>query len=545
MTYDVVIPTVGRPSLARLLDALAAQPAPLPGRIWLVDDRTAGMSVTLTPHTGERTALIEVLRTGGRGPAAARNAGWRASEAEWIAFLDDDVVPAEGWAAALAADLGAAGPRVAGVQGRIVVPLPACRRPTDWERNVKGLESARWATADMAYRREALAQVGGFDERFARNFREDADLGLRIVDAGWEIVRGERTIVHPVGPASRWISLKAQAGNADDALMRALHGGDWRIRAGAPPGRLPRHAATAAAGLLALAALTLGRDKTAKAAGAAWAAGTFELATARIAPGPKTPRELATMALTSAAMPFAAAGGRLRGEARARSAARRPAAVLLDRDDTLIVDVPYNGDPAKVAPMPGAREAVERLRAARIPTAVISNQSGIGRGLLSAEQVEAVNAKVEALLGPLGPWLYCPHAPEDGCACRKPAPGLIRLAARELGVRPQRCVVIGDVGADVEAARAAGARAVLVPTPRTRPEEVAAAPAVAPDLATAIAMALAGRAGRAGGPASGPATTPAGRAGRPAGAPATTPAPRAGRPAPRAAASLPATEARR
>src|SRR5205085_507974 len=131
-------------------------------------------------------------------------------------------------------------------------------RPTDWERNVAGLERAQWATADMAYRRAALQQVGGFDERFKRNYREDADLGLRVVDNGWTIARGRRTIVHPVGPTSRWISLNAQAGNADDALMEAIHGRDWRARAGAPAGRLSRHTATAAAALLSLAAVSVG-----------------------------------------------------------------------------------------------------------------------------------------------------------------------------------------------------------------------------------------------------------------------------------------------
>ncbi|HKG38060.1 MAG TPA: HAD-IIIA family hydrolase [Conexibacter sp.] len=503
MTYDVVIPTVGRPSLARLLDALAAQPEPLPERIWLVDDRPGRSTVPLTSHTEAKGTVLDrvtVLRSGGRGPAAARNAGWRASTADWIAFLDDDVVPPAGWTAALAADLDAAGPQTAGVQGRIVVPLPPDRRPTDWERTVKGLERAQWATADMAYRRAVLQQLGGFDERFRRNYREDADFGLRVVDTGWTIARGRRTIVHPVGPASPWVSLRAQAGNADDVLMRAIHGRDWRTRAGAPPGRLPRHALTAAAGLTSLAALSAGARRTATAAGIAWLTGTAELVTTRIAPGPKTPRELAAMALTSVPMPFVAVGQRLRGRALVRAlrgAARgRPAAVLLDRDDTLILDVPYNGDPANVEPMPGAREAIERLRRAGIPTAVVSNQSGIGRGLLTRAEVEAVNARADELIGPLGAWLFCPHAPEDDCDCRKPAPGLIRQAASRLGVAPEDCVVIGDIGADVEAARAAGARAVLVPTPRTRPEEVAAAPLVAPDLATAIGLALAGHAGR-------------------------------------------------
>ncbi len=153
-------------------------------------------------------------------------------------------------------------------------------------------------------------------------------------------------------------------------------------------------------------------------------------------------------------------------------------------------DVPYNGDPELVTLRPGARAALARLRAASVPTAVVSNQSGIGRGLVTRAQVDAVNRRVEELLGPLGPWLLCPHRPDDRCRCRKPLPGLVEQAAAALGVDPRDCVVIGDVGADVEAARAAGARSVLVPTPVTRPDEVAAAPAVAGDLAAAVAMVL-------------------------------------------------------
>ncbi len=167
-------------------------------------------------------------------------------------------------------------------------------------------------------------------------------------------------------------------------------------------------------------------------------------------------------------------------------AAALPAAVLFDRDGTLVVDVPYNGDPGRVEPMPGARAALDRVRERGVRTAVVSNQSGVARGLLTAEAVAAVNARVEELLGPLGPWAICPHGPEDGCACRKPAPGLVLEAARALAVAPGRCAVIGDIGADVEAARAAGARGILVPTPVTRPEEVAAADEVSPDLRAAV-----------------------------------------------------------
>jgi histidinol-phosphate phosphatase family protein len=171
-------------------------------------------------------------------------------------------------------------------------------------------------------------------------------------------------------------------------------------------------------------------------------------------------------------------------------AAAPPDAVLLDRDGTLVIDVPYNGDPEQVRPMPGARDALDRLRAAGVPLAVVSNQSGIARGILSEDEVAAVNRRVEELLGPLGPWCVCPHGPDDGCDCRKPAPGLVLEAAARLGVAPERCAVVGDIGADVEAARAVGARGVLVPTPRTRREEVAAAPERARDLEEAVDLLL-------------------------------------------------------
>ncbi len=168
-------------------------------------------------------------------------------------------------------------------------------------------------------------------------------------------------------------------------------------------------------------------------------------------------------------------------------------AVLVDRDGTLVVDVPYNGDPALVEPMPGAARALERLRAAGLPVAVISNQSGIARGLLSSAEVEAVNLRVAELLGPFAGFWICPHGPGDGCSCRKPAPGMVLAAAAALGVAPRSCAVIGDIGADVAAARAAGARGVLVPTSVTRPAEVAAAPEVAPDLMAAVELLLADR----------------------------------------------------
>src|SRR6185437_3463989 len=165
-------------------------------------------------------------------------------------------------------------------------------------------------------------------------------------------------------------------------------------------------------------------------------------------------------------------------------------AVLFDRDGTLIEDVPYNGDPARVAPMPGARPALDRLRDAGLRLGVVTNQSGLARGRFTAGDLAAVNARVEALLGPFDTWQVCPHAEPVRCACRKPLPGLVVRAAAELGTTPDRCAVVGDIGRDMAAALAAGAAGVLVPTPQTLPEEVAAAPAVAGDLAGAVDLIL-------------------------------------------------------
>ncbi|WP_020659533.1 HAD-IIIA family hydrolase [Amycolatopsis benzoatilytica] len=473
--YTVVIPTTGRPALRSLLETLRAGLGPGPTEVIVVDDRLQGSDLGLP-------AGVRVLRSGGRGPAAARNVGWRAAKSEWIAFVDDDVVLAEDWPAQLVADLARVPPEAAASQARIVVPLPAGRKPTDDERGTAGLATARWITADMAYRRTALAEAGGFDERFPRAFREDSDLALRVVLNGHWIDRGERVTVHPARRAGFFASVRAQRGNADNARMRLKHGVLWRQRTGAGTGMLGRHALTVAAGL---AALVPGSRRLAL---TAWATLTGAFAAQRIRSGPAAPGEIARMALTSVLIPPAACWHRLRGEIAARRP-DRPRAVLFDRDDTLIHDVPYLSDPALVRPIDGAVDAVRSLRQAGVRLGVVSNQSGVAKGLISPDQLSAVNARVDELFGGFGTWQVCPHDAADGCGCRKPSPELVRRAARELSVDPSQCVVIGDTGADVDAALAAGARAVLVPTARTRPVEVVRARReafLARDLADAL-----------------------------------------------------------
>jgi len=494
----VVVPTLGRPSLHHLLTALADGVGPLPTGVVVVDDRPAAQAdrdpLDLSAMQSRLRGLI-VLRSDGGGPARARNVGWRATRTPWVSFLDDDVVPAADWSRKLADDLAAAECRVAGIQGRVQVPLPADRRPTDWERSTAGLATASWITADMTYRRAALRTVGGFDERFPRAYREDADLGLRVLDSGGALVMGSRRVTHPVRPSDDWVSVRQQAGNADDALMRRVHGGGWRVRAAAPRGRRRRHLATTISGTLAMGAAIARHPRIASAAGCAWLVGVTELATARIRPGPRDRREVHRMLLTSVAIPPAATWHTLTGLWRHRKARPWqgvPELVLFDRDGTLVSDVPYNAEPARVAPLIGAREALQRLRAAGVRTGVVTNQSGVASGRIVPAQLAAVNDRVEQLLGPFDVWRVCLHGRDDGCDCRKPAPGMIKSACEELGIPTERCVVVGDIGTDVEAAEAAGATGVLVPTGVTLATEVAAARYVQRDLDAAASWLLSG-----------------------------------------------------
>lgn len=166
-----------------------------------------------------------------------------------------------------------------------------------------------------------------------------------------------------------------------------------------------------------------------------------------------------------------------------------PRAVLFDRDGTLVHDVPYNGDPARVRLVEGAAGVFARLRSAGIRTGIVTNQSGVGRGYITREQADAVTSEVVRRLGGVDVVRTCPHAPDDGCACRKPAPGLVLDAAAALGLTPAEVAVVGDSVTDAAAADAAGARSVLVPGPR--PPGQTTAHTEAADLAAAVEVLLA------------------------------------------------------
>lgn len=143
-------------------------------------------------------------------------------------------------------------------------------------------------------------------------------------------------------------------------------------------------------------------------------------------------------------------------------------AVFLDRDGTLVHDPGYLHDPAAVRLLPGVAEGLARLAAAGWPLVLVSNQSGIARGLYGAEAFHAVNRRVEELLpSPAARFAgayHCPHHPDftGPCDCRKPAPGLFRQAASDLGLDLARCWFVGDRATDVEPARTLGGRGILV-----------------------------------------------------------------------------------
>ncbi|WP_250401779.1 glycosyltransferase family 2 protein [Streptomyces cellostaticus] len=318
--YTVVVRTLGRPCLAECLRALAAAQGHPPHEVIVVDDRPPTDPDTGLPleAAGQLLDRVRALRTGGKGAAAARNAGWRTVRTPWTVFLDDDVRVLPDWSRGLADDLRAAGAHVGGIRGRLRVPLPPDRRRARRERAIGGLENAAWTTADMAYRTAALIQVGGFEEHFPGAFREDAGLARRMERAGWTLHRGTRLTRPRGGPSHWWASLPAQRG--DQTLTSRLYGPDRWARALATRGRLPGHVAVTGAALATAVCALTGRRRAAAVCAALWTLGTAEFAVARFRPGPRTAREMAGMLGTSVVVPPLAVRQWLRGAVRHRGA---------------------------------------------------------------------------------------------------------------------------------------------------------------------------------------------------------------------------------
>lgn len=308
---SVVVPTCRRERLLiRCLAALDAQDCPPEEfEILVVDDgATDDTRRAVERWASQARARVRYVRAGpSRGPAAARNTGWRAARGTIIAFTDDDCVPTPCW---LRAGAEALARGAAGATGPIRVPLPD--DPTDYERSAAGLEHAEFATANCFYRRDALAEVGGFDERFAVAWREDSDVFLELLKRGHRLTRAhDAVVVHPVRPERWGVSLRQQRKTMYNALLYKKHGAlYWQRIQRSPPWHYYGIVTTLA---VAMGAITVRRADIALVALGGWLLLTAGFCLHRLRATSRAPAHVAEMLVTSALIPPLALFWRLRG----------------------------------------------------------------------------------------------------------------------------------------------------------------------------------------------------------------------------------------
>ncbi|MFZ5520790.1 MAG: glycosyltransferase [Pseudomonadota bacterium] len=317
---SVVIPTCGRPTLLRrCMEALLRQTYPAEAfEIIVVDDgRSADTQAAVQELAGRPGAprIRYVMPPAGtKGPASARNAGWRASEAAVIAFTDDDTIPEPDWLEQGRAALLKPGETRAAVWGHVRVPIPD-RRPTDNERNTKGLEGATFVTANVFVRRAAMERVGGFDERFKRAWREDTDLYFALIHAGLRVAPARDAVVlHPAREAPWGVSMKQQANMAFDALLYKKYPRLYREQV--QPGPPWRYYLIVGCTLAAVVALALREPAWAAGFGAVALMGVARLIWRRLRGASLAPAHVSDMVLTSFALPFLSVYWRIRGALR-------------------------------------------------------------------------------------------------------------------------------------------------------------------------------------------------------------------------------------
>jgi glycosyltransferase involved in cell wall biosynthesis len=318
LAVSVVVPTFRRDeTLLRLLTALAAQDLPREQfEIIVVDDACSESTPAAVAAFAAREPglRLRLLPGKSRGPATARNLGWRAAIAPLIAFIDDDAYPERAdW---LRQGLQAfADPQVAAAVGRVRVP--ADDPPTDFQRNVKRLETADFLTCNAFCRREALERVGGFDPAFRVPFREDSDLQFRIEAAGGRIARlPEAVVIHPAPPGRFAVSLRLQRYSLYNALLYKKHPRRYRAEIQRRPPLAYYGIILAAPG--ALAALAIGRRHGALALALVWLGLEGEFFVRRARGAAHTPRHLLDLLYTSALIPWLSVYWRLRGAWRFR-----------------------------------------------------------------------------------------------------------------------------------------------------------------------------------------------------------------------------------
>ncbi|MFN6992975.1 MAG: glycosyltransferase [Aquincola tertiaricarbonis] len=308
----VVMATYRRPDmLRRCLEAVVGQS--LAGDRYEVvvvddgpDDDTRRVVESMDAATGGAPA-VRYLRNVGKGPATARNVGWRASAAPLIAFTDDDTVPDADW---LREGLAAMSSGHAAASGRVRVPVEGA--PTDHARMTQGLETAEFVTANAFVRRDILLRVGGFDERFKRAWREDSDLHFAILSLGAEVIRADRAVVlHPVRPAPWGISLGQQKNVVFDGLLYKKHRALFRQKVRTQPPWL--YLGIVGLTGAALVALANGAPQAAGWCGLGALLGIGRFAWLRLRGASHDPAHVWEMLCTSAAIPFLALWWRVVG----------------------------------------------------------------------------------------------------------------------------------------------------------------------------------------------------------------------------------------
>lgn len=313
----VVIPTYRRPDLLRrCLEALLRQRLdPARFEVLVVDDGRSDDTRAVVEALAARPGaprLRYLQPKGTRGPAAARNRGWRAAQAAVIAFTDDDTVPDPGW---LEEGLRAMGRGLAAASGRVVVPVAG--RPTDHARMTQGLETAEFVTANAFVRRSALETVGGFDERFKRAWREDSDLQFSLLEQCGEVGRAAQAIVvHPVREARWGISLWQQENVSFDALLFKKHPQLFRDRIRKQPPW--RYVLIVLSTLAALGFGVAGQGAAAGLAAAVALGAILGFAFKRLRGASLAPSHVAEMLVTSFAIPYLAVYWRFVGAWRFR-----------------------------------------------------------------------------------------------------------------------------------------------------------------------------------------------------------------------------------
>jgi glycosyltransferase involved in cell wall biosynthesis len=311
---SVVVPTYNRPDfLDRCLAALVAQRCDREAyEIVIADDAASEQTQRQVEAWRERCResgpaihYLPVRTT--RGPAAARNAGWRQASGHVIAFTDDDCLPEPDW---LAAGMRAIATGASGVSGRVIVPLP--QSPTDYERNAASLETAEFVTANCFYRRDVLEAVGGFDERFAAAWREDSDLYFTLLERGERLISApDAIVVHPVRTARWGVSLGQQRKSQYNALLCKKHPELYRARIQQSPRRHYYASLGAAAGVLA--GIAARKPPLLATSLAVWSGLTGCLIAHRLRGVSHDPVHVVEIALTSALIPPLAVYWRLRG----------------------------------------------------------------------------------------------------------------------------------------------------------------------------------------------------------------------------------------